>query len=118
MRTWRHVLGVAAVFGLAQLAEANETYDNPAMGVTPCVVLQSYQASSNSAETFGARATVENVCGRSVEVSFCFPFVAPGEEIEPHCTSGLIRPWATSRVEVSDLPARIANPDYQWRYLQ
>lgn len=118
MLGWRYLIGVATVIGLAPLAKANESYDNPAMGSTPCVILQSYQSSSNAADTFGAKATVENVCGRSVEVTFCFPLIAGSEEAEPHCTNGLLRPWATSRIEVSDLPTRLANPDYQWRYLQ
>ena len=117
MLGWRYLLGMsAAAIGFASMAGAAETYDNPAMGDTPCVVLKSYQAHSNGKGGYGAEAEVENVCGRSVDVAFCFPFVAPGEETEPHCTNGLIRPWATSRVEVSDLPARLAGPDYSWRW--
>lgn len=117
MQGWRYLLGLSAAIGLASMAQASESFDNPAMGTTPCVVLKSYQALSNDAETFGAEAMVENVCGRSVEIAFCFPFVAPGEDTEPHCTNQVIRPWATSRVEVSDLPSRLAGPDYQWRWL-
>jgi len=121
MLGWQHLIGVATVIGLAPLAlappaEASETYDNPTMGTTPCVILQSYQSSSNTADSFGAKATVENVCGRSIEVSFCFPFIAANEDIEPHCTNGLLRPWATTRIEVSDLPAKLANPNYHWRW--
>lgn len=118
MLGWRYLLGVSSVMlGLAPMAGAAESYDNPAMGETPCVVLKSYQALANGTESYGAEATVENVCGRSVEIAFCFPFVAPGEDTEPHCTNGVIRPWATSRVEVNDLPARLAGPDYNWRWL-
>ena len=117
MQGWRFLSAVSLLaIGLTPVAGASETYDNPSMGSTPCVILNSYQASANGAETFGAEATVENVCGRSVEVSFCFPFVSPGEDTEPHCTSGLIRPWAKSEVVVSDLPSRLAGPDYQWRW--
>ena len=28
-----------------------------------------------------------------------------------------LRPWGTSRIVVSDLPAKLANPDYSWRWL-
>ena len=118
MQGWRDLLGVASALTVFMpLAAAGETYDNPAMGDTPCIVLKSYQANANGIESYGADATVENVCGRSVEIAFCFPLVAPGEETEPHCTSSVIRPWATSNVSVSDLPARLAGPDYQWRWL-
>lgn len=118
MPGWRILLSVSSVvIAFASIAKAAETYDNPTMGDTPCVVLKSYQANANGADNYGAEAEVENVCGRSVEVAFCFPLVAPGEDTEPHCTNGVIRPWATSRVEVSDLPARLAGPDYSWRWL-
>ena len=118
MLGWRCILGASAVLiGLGSTAKAAGSYDNPTMGDTPCVVLKSYQAIADGTDSYGAEATVANVCGRSVEVAFCFPFVAPGEDTEPHCTSGLLRPWATSRVEVSDLPAQLATPDYQWRWL-
>ena len=117
MQAWRCFLGFMAAVALAPLAEANETYDNPATGGTPCVILQSYQA-SNGEGSFGAAATLENVCGRSVEISFCLPFVASEDAAEPHCRNGLLRPWATSRIEVSDLPTKLASPNYNWRYLE
>lgn len=118
MQGWPCLLGVSAVlFGVVTTANAAETFDNPAMGTTPCVILKSYQASSDGADAYGAQAIVENVCGRSVEIAFCFPFVSPADDAaEPHCTNGLIRPWATSEVEVSGLPARLAGPNYQWRW--
>ena len=117
MLEWRYLFGVAsATLALASVATASESYDNPTLGGTPCVVLKSYQALSNGADSFGAEAMVENVCGRSLDVSFCFPLVGMDEASEPHCANGLLRPWATSKVAVSDLPARLAGPDYSWRW--
>jgi hypothetical protein len=116
MRAWHHLLSAAAAVGLASMVNASDGYDNPGTGDTPCVVLESYQSLASGTGSFGAEATVENICGRSVEIAFCFPFVAPGEDTEPHCTSRLIRPWATSRIAVTDLPARLAGPDYRWRW--
>jgi hypothetical protein len=115
MQPWRYLSGLAAVLALAPIAEASESYDNPAMGGTPCVILQSYQT-ANGDDSFGAAATLENICGRSVEVSFCLPFATSEEAAEPHCTNGLLRPWATSRIEVSDLPSKLASPNYTWRW--
>ena len=115
MQAWRYLFGMAAMVAVAPGAKASESYDNPAMSGTPCVILQSYQT-SNGINSFGAAATLENVCGRSVEVAFCLPFVNSDEAAEPHCTNGLLRPWATSRIEVSDLPTKLASPDYSWRW--
>ncbi len=116
MQACRYLLGVVLMISLAPSAKASEAYDNPGMGDTPCVILQTYQA-SNGDSSFGAAATLENVCGRSVEVSFCFPFVTTDDGIEPHCRNDVLRPWGTSRIVVSDLPAKLANPDYSWRWL-
>ena len=115
MRARHCLLALAAAVALIPWAEASETYDNPTMGDTPCVILQSYQT-SNGGESFGAAATLENVCGRSVEVTFCLPFVTSEESDEPHCSNGLLRPWGTSHIKVSDLPAKLASPDYNWRW--
>ena len=117
MQVWQCFLGVSVmVIGLAPSAEANETYDNPLRGEAPCLVLNGYQASGNG-DRFGAVANVENICGRSVEVSFCFPFVEPVDDVDRACQNGVVRPWATSTVAISDQPAKLTGPDYQWRYL-
>jgi hypothetical protein len=96
--------------------QAQDGYDNPSLGSAPCLVLKSYR-STVSGETFGADATVENICGRSIEVAFCFPYLAPAEEAESHCVNGMIRPRAAAAIEVEDLPAQLSGPDYKWRYL-
>ena len=95
---------------------AQEDYDNPTLGSAPCLVLKSYNSTAQGT-TFGADAIVENICRRSIEVAFCFPYLAPAEEAESHCVNGVIRPLAAATIEVEDLPAQLAGPDYKWRYL-
>jgi hypothetical protein len=109
-------LGLAVTAGSA----IAEDYDDPALGATPCVVLNSYAshaAASGGAETFRAEAGIENVCGRSVEVSFCFPLVEAVGDVERQCVTSTLRPWSKARVHVEELPGRIIGVDYHWRYL-
>ncbi len=117
MRARDCLLALCLTSGLAVVGAANaqDSYDNPTLGETPCLVLKSYQA-TNDAQGYGATAEVENICGRSVEVNFCFPLVAAGEDTEPYCQDGVIRPWATAEVRVDDLDNRLAGPDFRWRW--
>jgi hypothetical protein len=100
---------------------AAQNYDDPALGATPCVILNSYAshaAKPGDAEIFHAEAGIENVCGRSVEVSFCFPLVEAVGDVESQCVERTLRPWSKAKVQVDDLPGRIIGVDYRWRYLQ
>lgn len=117
MRARDCLVGLSLITTLVTVgaAHAQDAFDNPTLGDTPCLVLKSYQATSNNAG-YGAAAEVENICGRAVEVSFCFPLVAAGEDTEPYCRNGVIRPWATAEVKVDDLDNRLAGPDFQWRW--
>ena len=118
MRARDCLLCLSLVLPLAAVGTAHgqDSYDNPMLGETPCLVLKSYRALNNGASGYGATAEVENICGRSVEVNFCFPLVAAGEDSEPYCQTDVIRPWATAEVEVADLDNRLAGPDFHWRW--
>ncbi|NJO37253.1 MAG: hypothetical protein HC871_06085 [Rhizobiales bacterium] len=118
MRARDCLVGLSLISGLGVIgaALAEETYDNPTLGSAPCLVLKSYQAINHGAAGYGAKAEVENICGRSVEVDFCFPLIDAGEDTEPYCRNGVIRPWATAEVRVDDLDNRLAGPDFRWRW--
>lgn len=115
MLSWVGILSVLAMGSVA--AEASETYDNPNLGVAPCLVLNSYHADAGRSDGFDAVANFENICGRSVEVALCFPYIEPVDDVDRHCLNDVVRPWAQSTIKVSDLPAKLTGPDYQWRYL-
>ena len=117
MLRWDRLAGMSlTLLLLAGGVAAEDGYDNPGLGDTPCLILKSYHASSTGDAAFGAVAEVENVCGRSVEVAFCFPLVTPDEGAAPHCQNGVVRPWGSAEITVSDLPARLAGPDFSWRW--
>lgn len=114
MRGWVSILSVLVVGGAAA---ASETYDNPGLGNAPCLVLNSYKTGAGRNDRFDAVASIENICGRSVEVALCFPYVEPVDDVDRQCFNGVVRPWAQSTVEISDLPVKLTGPDYQWRFL-
>lgn len=98
-----------------------EGFDNPTMGTAPCLVLTRYETGrgrlADGGQGHTATARFENVCGRSLEVSFCFLYMEPVEDRDRACYAGALRPWAASFAETPPAAARIAGPDYAWRYL-
>jgi hypothetical protein len=106
----------------AHSARAADGYDDPSLGTTPCVVLNRYElqrVGKRGAENprFGARAEMENLCGRTVEVSFCFLYAQPVDGHTERCFDELLRPWSGDAVAHPTGPVRITGPSYHWRYL-
>ncbi len=113
-------LGVAVMgvlYGLG--AQAAESYDNPTTATSaPCVVLSHYDAQAVARSTgYKGRAKIENICGRSMAVLFCFRYAEPVNEVDRRCYQGALRPGESSEVELAEAPARLATPEFQWRYL-
>lgn len=100
-------------------AHAAQDYDNPGLGVAPCVVLNRYEAGRHGKDdpAFNAAADIENICGRTLEVSICFLLAEAVGGSDRHCMEQLLRPWAGASVAFRDAPVRITGPEYHWRYL-
>jgi len=117
---------VAGVFGGIVLASsavaAAEDFDNPATNGAPCVFLDRYEVDPVAAEgedgrRYRAEAMIQNVCGRALEVQFCFQYAPNDAGAERNCHEGSVRPWSKARVVEASAPARVTGPSYQWRYL-
>lgn len=108
-----------AALAATSAALAQDQWDDPAPGESPCVMLNSYDVAPRGRgeeRTFGGEAALENLCGRSLEVSFCF--LHPGdEEKDRSCYQGPVRPWASTTVVTQGASSRIVGPEYHWRYL-
>ena len=106
---------------LADRDAAAQAFDNPTMGEAPCVFLNRYEvervANGDDSPRYRGSATIENVCGRALEVQFCFNITSNEAGIEQNCFQGPVRPWAKSNVVSEETPARITGPSYEWRYL-
>ena len=105
----------------AATEEQHPDFDNPMMGDTPCLVLSRYDSgrapgARNNAQS-PARADFENICGRALEISFCFLYAQPVEDEDRACYAGSLRPYERSYAVNPPVPVRIAGPDYYWRYL-
>lgn len=100
-------------------ASAAEGYDNPSRGVAPCVVLNRYEVGRQGKDepVFSAAAEIENICGRTLEVSICFLLAESVDGSDRQCLDELLRPGSDAAVRLSDAPVRITGPDYRWRYL-
>lgn len=120
-------LGAALGVCMSGLLDGNavlaQSFDNPGRDAAPCIVLNSYEVegpgdAAGSEGAFTASASIENICARTMQVSFCFLYAASADEREQSCFEGPVRPWATARIEHPDAPARITGTDYRWRYLE
>lgn len=100
---------------------AAQDYDNPTMAGAPCVLLNSYEVEptggGDDGSPYRASATIENICGRTLEVQFCFAYAPNDDGVERNCFQGPVRPWATSQVVNPETPFRITGSSYEWRYL-
>lgn len=94
-------------------------YDNPTQGTMSCVGLTYFQVTraGAGAASHGAMARIENLCGRAVEVSFCFRYAQPVEGSDAHCVVQPLRPGGENGIELSDSPVLITGPEYRWKYL-
>lgn len=104
---------LAAVSGTSGAA-ATETFDNPMSGGVPCMTLISHSVDPDSGG-FKARAVLENVCGRTMDVSVCFNHVGADGASES-CYGGIVRPTDTTVVVDRNAGGRIIGPTYEWRY--
>jgi hypothetical protein len=116
------VLGgcVLAVLG-GQDAGAAESFDNPSAGATPCLALNRYEVqptrTPEGISLYQASASVENICGRTLEVVFCFIYAEPVNGADRSCFGAIMRPWSNAQVEAPVSPTRIVSTEYRWRYI-
>lgn len=116
------VLGgcMLAVLG-GQGAGAVESFDNPSAGATPCLALNRYEVkptrTPEGISLYQASASVENICGRTLEVVFCFVYAEPVNEADRSCFGAIMRPWSNAQVEVPGSPTRVVSTEYRWRYI-
>lgn len=113
-------LGAATLLACGGAFAAEPPYDNPKSdSAAPCVVLNSYEAGPSAltqGSTFGAKANLTNICGRTVEIAFCFLYAEPVEGRDRACYGGFIRPGSGSEVANDLAPVRIVGSDYKWRW--
>lgn len=118
-------LAAATVAGAAVAQEAAEPpadgFDNPTLGSVPCVVLNEYDVAPTGqieGETqYRAYASVENVCGRTLDVEFCFITAAVDEgEAGRTCYGAALRPWMSAEVTKPGGAGRVVGTDYRWKY--
>lgn len=103
-----------------QAALAQEEYDSPRSGNSPCIVLDEYiidRVPGQGGEmTYRARATLGNICGRSMEVRFCFILAEATDAGDRICHSGTVRPGSQTSVETEVVPSRIVDREIVWRF--
>ncbi len=124
MKSVRTVLGLGVVALALNVggAWAAGSYDDPkAPDSMPCVVLNRYEVQRLSQPQqqpplYRGKAVIENVCGRAVEVRFCFQRAASASDGDRSCFAGPLRPWALASVEEPGAPGRITAPEYEWRF--
>lgn len=99
-------------------AEEPPAFDNPALGTVPCVVLNGYDVAPTGNAQYRASASLENICGRTLDVEFCF--LTAGEEGEAgrSCYGAALRPWMSAQVNAPGSAARVVGTDYRWKYRQ
>ncbi len=105
---------------LAALASPHARgYDHPKQGTMSCVGRTPFQVTRPGAgdASHGATARIENLCGRAVEVSFCFRYAQPVDGSDAHCVVQPLRPGSENAIELPAAPARITGPEYRWKYL-
>lgn len=104
----------------AAAAQTQESFDNPGIGSVPCVVLKQYdtgQAKVGGELHYRATASLENICGRSLEVRFCFVYAEAVDEVDRSCYGTVLRPWASAEAKLADVGSRIVATEYQWRFI-
>ncbi len=116
------LLGGAVLAFTTSAAQAQETsFDNPGTETGPCVALNDYEVQrttgAEGATAFRGTAVLENICGRAMEVKFCFRLAEPVDDKSENCFEGSIRPWDSVNVIDPAAGARIVGANYEWRYL-
>lgn len=118
----------AAIAGGAAAQDAapagdQPAFDNPTLASVPCVVLNRYDVApsghADGATQYRASASVENICGRTLDVEFCFlTAAAEGGEAGRSCYGAALRPGASAEVNAPGADARVVGTDYRWKYRQ
>lgn len=117
------IAGGAAAQDAAPAEEPPPAFDNPTQGSVPCVVLNRYDVAPAAGEADGgmqyqASAGVENICGRTLDVEFCFLTAAAEDgEAGRSCYGAALRPGASAEVNAPGATARVVGTDYRWKYL-
>lgn len=107
-------LAVGCLAGIGSL-DAQE-YDNPEVESVPCLVVTSFNIGPAGGGDYAGNAALENSCGRTIEVRFCFVLAAEVEGAENVCYAGDVRPWSGRAVEATPVPARIIDFETAWRF--
>lgn len=106
----------------ATSAEANQVFDNPTYGEQPCVAVGSYQTNEltdpESAESaiHVAEVSVENICGRTVEVRSCIDLAVPVDGSDSLCTTTMLRAWSESGIQRVEAPVAMSDFSVEWRW--
>lgn len=97
-------------------APATDGFDNPKLGSVPCIVLNRYDVEPAGQSQYRASAGVENICGRTLDVEFCFLTTAEEGEVGRSCYGAALRPWMKADVTKPGGPGRVVGTDYRWKY--
>lgn len=106
----------------ATSAEADQVFDNPTYGAQPCVAVGSYETREltdpESAESaiYVAEVSVENMCGRSVEVRSCIDLAAQVDGSDSVCTTTMLGPWSESGIQRVEAPVAMSDFSVEWRW--
>lgn len=97
-------------------------YDNPGMGSTPCLVMTSLKApgkavGAGDAAEYMVDATLENVCGRTLDTEICVIHAVASGDPKRNCATQMVRPESTIRIRQSDAAGRVTGLEFSWRYL-
>lgn len=115
-------LGLCATLGVGAQGLAAAEYDNPSFGSVPCIVLNEFKVESTGLVPpdagYRGKATVENICGRTMDVSLCFLYAGADAESERSCFGGVMRPWDSVDVETKEGPVRVTGLDIDWKYAE
>jgi len=105
--------------GFLYTAQAGDDYDNPSMGSTPCITVDTYRVRevAGGALPYKVDAILQNICGRSVELSLCLVYVTPVEGVDRSCYGSLVRPGSRAQILGAGVPVRVSRPEYSWRYI-
>ncbi|MCB1743360.1 MAG: hypothetical protein KDK91_23490 [Gammaproteobacteria bacterium] len=126
-RITRSLLVVAAT--LCWMGPASgEGFDNPTRAGIGCIALDEFRArptvplrspptGRQSQAGHSASAVVENLCGRTVEMKFCFLLASGDADKRQACSEQLVRPSERARVTLKLSELRIIGSEYEWRYL-
>lgn len=106
------VIGVASLVG-ASVGTAQVTYDNPRIGEAPCIVVTKYEATAQQ-----ARAAVDNICQRAVEIRFCFQYLGTDGAMGQECFVGPVRGGESALATTTVSAARFTGPSYEWRFFE